>query len=118
MGESHAITRFEPLNPTHSRPKVTTWSPLERTMPNGKSQLIATFPLSTPPGDNFAARSLCVRKLPYTGGYFVDVRQFVARNGKQFPTHKGITLRMDHIHDIVEALQRVEGEARAAGLLE
>lgn len=55
----------------------------------------------------------------FKGANYLDIRiyaEFEGKPGRQ-PTKRGVTLRPSLIPELIEALQRAEAEARAAGLL-
>ena len=74
---------------------------------------IATIPKST-------IAELRVRLTRFKGHDLVDVRLFQEPDDsdERMPTKRGITLRVDRLHELVEALHQAEAEARKAGLLD
>jgi len=69
---------------------------------------------------NHALDDIRVRRSTYKGGEFVDLRQFIEPNDgtERIPTRKGITVRINLLPELLEALHQVETEAREAGHLE
>lgn len=56
----------------------------------------------------------------FKGYDLVDVRVFAeprTGNGSRVPTRAGISLKVEHLPTLIEALQRAERKARDAGLL-
>ena len=56
----------------------------------------------------------------FQGHDLVSARVYATRDasGERVPTKKGLTLSIQKLPDLIEALQEAEREARAAGLLE
>jgi hypothetical protein len=63
---------------------------------------------------------LRVRLTRFKGHDLVDVRLFQEPDDsdERMPTKRGITLRVDRLHELVDALRQAEAEARRTGLLE
>lgn len=55
----------------------------------------------------------------YSGRSLLDVRIFgdFAEDGEFRPTHKGISLRIDRLPDLIEALEKARDEAERRGLI-
>ncbi len=64
-----------------------------------------------------AREQLHVSLTEFKGHDLIDLRIYADGQGEWIATRKGITIKVDHLPAIVEALQRAITEARAAGLL-
>ena len=64
-----------------------------------------------------AREELHVYLTEFKGHDLIDLRIYADAQGEWIATRKGITIRVDHLPAIAEALRRALVEARAAGLL-
>ena len=53
----------------------------------------------------------------YEGHRYLDIRQRYLANDKWLPTKKGVTVKVGQLPELIAGLQRIETQARAAGLL-
>ena len=72
--------------------------------------------MSKPRQIDIAAGSQLIRIQPteYRGKQYVDVRKHFEKDGEWLPTGKGISIPVDDVHLVIDALKKMKGEHAVA----